>query len=168
VLNLSYSYDLPFLRKNRWLGEWQVLGITSVLSGRPYTQYSGTDNPAGSNSNRILNVPGSLVRSESTGAQAIRLAPGFTAGQLTPAPGTFGTIGRNTERGDGQIQYNFTLAKSFPVREGFTAQFRAEIFNALNTVNYDLPDGLLTSRNFGQAVSAFDPRQIQLGLKVTF
>jgi hypothetical protein len=168
VLNLSYSYDLPFLRKNRWLGGWQVLGITSVLSGRPYTQYSGTDNPAGSNSNRILNVPGNLVRSESTGAQAIRLAPGFTAGQLTPAPGTFGTIGRNTERGDGQIQYNFTLAKSFPVREGFTAQFRAEIFNALNTVNYDLPDGLLTSRNFGQAVSAFDPRQIQLGLKVTF
>jgi hypothetical protein len=168
VFNLSYSYDLPFLRRNRWLGGWQVLGITNLLSGRPYTLYSGTDNPAGSNSNRILNVPGSIIRSGLSGPQAIRLADGFTTGQLTPAPGTLGNIGRNTERSDGLVQYNVSLAKTFRVHERVSAQFRAEVFNALNTVNYDLPDGLLTSRNFGQAVSAFDARQVQLGLKVTF
>ncbi|MEX2263669.1 MAG: TonB-dependent receptor [Bryobacteraceae bacterium] len=168
LLNVFYTYDLPVFRKNRWLGGWQVLGIANVTSGRPYTLFSGTDNPAGSNSNRILNIPGSLVRLGGSNREAIRLAEGFTAQQLTPAGGALGNIGRNTERAAGVVQFNVSLGKSFRVRERAQLQFRAETFNLFNKVNYDLPDGLLGSRNFGQAVSALDSRQMQLGLKVTF
>jgi hypothetical protein len=37
-----------------------------------------------------------------------------------------------------------------------------------NTVNYQLPDGVLTSPNFGAAIAAFDPRQVQLALRLSF
>jgi hypothetical protein len=157
VGSVAYSYDLPFA------SGWQVQGITSLISGRPYTLYSGTDTPFGSNSNRIMNTPGSLVR-----GSTISLAPGFTTAQLTPARGTFGTIGRNTESGDSLVQFNLSVGKTFAFGERARLQFRTEAFNLFNTVNYDLPDGLLTSRNFGQPVSAFDARQMQFAMKLTF
>lgn len=168
LLNLSYVYDLPFFRRNRWLGGWQASGVTTITSGRPYTLYSGTDNLIGASSNRILDVPGSLVRHGGENRGAIGFAEGWTAQKLTPARGALGDIGRNTERGDSLVQWNITLGKSFSIVEGVQAQLRAEVFNLFNTVNYDLPDGLITSRSFGQAVSTFDSRQVQLALKLTF
>jgi hypothetical protein len=168
VASLAYSYDLPFFRARAFLGGWQINGITMLQSGRPYTLYSGTDNPIGSNNNRILNVPGSLIRQGAGNRQAVLLAPGFTRQQLTPAPRTLGTIGRNTERGDALQQWNVSIAKTFTISERWRLQFRAESFNSINTVNYDLPDGVLTSANFGQAISAFDSRQTQLALRLSF
>jgi len=166
--NIFYSYDLPLFSGNRWLGGWQVSGITQLTSGRPFTLYSGTDNRVGANSNRILDIPGSLIREGGASRQAIQFAGGYTSAQLTPARGVLGSIGRNTERGDSLLQWNLTLGKSFTLTEQVRLQFRAEVFNLFNTVNYDLPDGLVTSRNFGQPVSAFDSRQMQLALKLTF
>ncbi|MFN3322474.1 MAG: carboxypeptidase regulatory-like domain-containing protein [Bryobacteraceae bacterium] len=163
-----YSYDLPLFRGNRFAGGWQLQGITMLMSGRPYTLFSGTDTPIGSNSNRILDVPGSLMRFGGSNRTAIALAEGFDVISLTPARGTIGTIGRNTERGDGFTNFNVSLAKSFRVAERVSAQFRIESSNLFNHVNYQLPDGVLNSRNFGQAVSAFEARQLQLALKLTF
>jgi hypothetical protein len=42
------------------------------------------------------------------------------------------------------------------------------MFNLLNTVNYNPPDSVLTSPNFGQALTANDPRQAQLALRLSF
>jgi hypothetical protein len=47
-------------------------------------------------------------------------------------------------------------------------QFRGEIFNVLNRVHYDDPVSTLNSGNFGQIVSAGEPRIIQLALKYQF
>jgi hypothetical protein len=168
LANIFYSYDLPVLRGNRWLGGWQLQGIANFMSGRPYTLFSGIDNLAGSGSNRLLDIPGSLIRSGGGERQAIAIAPGFSVNRLTPARGTLGTIGRNTERGDSLMQFNMSVGKTFAVGERARLQFRADAFNLFNTVNYDLPDGVLSSRNFGQAVSAFDSRQMQFALKLTF
>ena len=137
------------------------------MRGRPYTLYSGTDNLAGSNTNRIHDIPGSILRFGGANRQA--LASRRLHDRSVDARSRFlGGIGRNTERGDSLVQFNVSLGKTFTLAERTRLQFRAEAFNLLNTVNYDLPDGVLSSRNFGQAVSAFDSRQMQFALKLTF
>ena len=167
MLSFAWMYELPWLKQNRLLGGWQLQGITTLYSGRPYTLYSGTDNLQGSNANRILNVPGSLVRMPSA-QRALVLADGFTKPQLSPPARTLGNIGRGTERGDSLISWNASMFKTFAVTERAQLQFRAEAFNFTNTVNYNLPDGVLSSANFGQALTANDPRQVQLALRFIF
>lgn len=167
VANVAWSYSLPWGKRNRWLGGWQVQGIVSAHSGRPYTLFSGTDNLTGMNSNRILDVPGTLVR-QAVGRGVLSLADGVTRADITPAAGSLGTIGRNTERGDGLMSWNASVFKEFGVSERVKLQVRGEVFNLFNHVNYDRPDGVLTSPNFGQAIAAFDPRQMQMGLRLSF
>jgi len=48
------------------------------------------------------------------------------------------------------------------------SQFRWELFSALNRVNFDLPSRTFGTPNFGRIFSAKAPREIQLGLKLTF
>ncbi|MBK9167559.1 MAG: TonB-dependent receptor [Bryobacterales bacterium] len=167
VVNLFGSYELPWARKNRWLGGWQVQSIVRLTSALPFTVFSGTDNLNRANANRALNVPGSLVRTPSQ-RQALRLADGTTTAQLIPAAGTLGDIGRNTERGDRLAQVNVSVGKGFALTETWRAEFRAEAFNLLNSTNYQTPDGRLNSATFGRALTALDSRQMQLALKLTF
>ena len=87
---------------------------------------------------------------------------------MTPRVGTLGTIGRNTERGDTLLQANVSLFKTFAITERWKLQFRAESYNMTNTVNYDLPDGVLSSANFGNALTAGESRQHQLALRLSF
>jgi len=168
TFTVAWSYELPWMKRNRALGGWQAQGITTLYSGRAYSLFSGTDNPQGSNSNRIVDLSGALVRNGGAAQRSIDLAPGFTKAMLTPARGALGTIGRNTERGDSLISWNASLFKSFSLTERLKLQFRAEAFNFTNTANYNPPDGVLSSPNFGQALTANDPRQVQLALRLTF
>jgi hypothetical protein len=119
------------------------------------------------NSNRILDVPGTLVRSRE-GRRVVALANGVTRAAVTPARGELGTIGRNTERGDSLFSWNASVFKEFGMSERIKLQLRGEAFNLFNAANYDVPDGVLTSPNFGQAIGAFDPRQLQIGLRLSF
>ena len=43
-----------------------------------------------------------------------------------------------------------------------------EVFNLLNTTNFDQPDAFLGSPTFGQILSAGSPRRMQLGVRVLF
>jgi len=168
VATLAFSYELPWLKRNRWIGGWTVQGIWTAQSGRPYTLYSGTDNLFGTNNNRILDLPGTLLRNPSGDRRAIDVAPGATKAQLTPVRGTLGTIGRNTERGDRLFSFNVGVNKRVAISDRWSVELRGEAFNAFNQTNYASPDGVLSSGNFGQAVSAFDPRQIQLAIRLNF
>jgi hypothetical protein len=58
--------------------------------------------------------------------------------------------------------------KNFRIGAGAQFQFRAEIFNAFNTVNYGNPNGVFGSTSFGRISSAGSMRQVQLGGKVFF
>ncbi len=167
IFTLSSLYRLPLFERNRWLGGWTVSTITSLQSGRPYTVYSGTDNPTGSNNNRIDDIDGSLRRTPSS-ATALRLLPGFVRSDLIPEPGALGTLGRNTERSDGLVDWNLSLSKDFALSEEVRAQFRGEVFNAFNVSNFDEVDNLATSPSFGRYLTTFQPRRIQLALRVFF
>jgi len=57
-----------------------------------------------------------------------------------PVPGTYGNVGRNVLVGPALAELDFSLAKTFPISERFSAQFRAEFFNVLNHTNFNTPN----------------------------
>ncbi len=57
---------------------------------------------------------------------------------------------------------------SFAITERVSGEFRGEFFNFTNTPHFNNPGGTLGNANFGEVNGAFDPRQVQLGLKFVF
>ena len=55
---VSYSYDLPFFKANRWIGGWSVSGIVTAQSGVPFSIFNGGID---TNKNGTLNDRGSYV-----------------------------------------------------------------------------------------------------------
>ena len=47
-------------------------------------------------------------------------------------------------------------------------EFRWEIFNLLNRTNFDVPNRIAFTQNFGRIFSADNQRQMQFGLKLIF
>jgi len=82
--------------------------------------------------------------------------------------GSDGNLGRNTFRGPAYKEVDLGLFKNTKVTERLNIQFRAEAFNLFNRVNLYNPIGNMGSPQFGQSVTAFAPREIQLGLKLLF
>jgi len=95
-------------------------------------------------------------------------------------PGMFGYLGRNTLIGPGRNNWDLSLFKNITIHERLQMQFRFETFNTWNhtqwrDVNTGCPDTVpagescgSVSSNFGQVTSAWTPRIIQLGLKLSF
>jgi hypothetical protein len=160
-------YRLPFLRSHRLLGGWTLAGMTALQSGRPFTIYTGTNTPLGSNNQRPLGLAGGFVATPSE-SYAVRYGDGFSAAALRPAATDFGTRGRNTMTGDRFVNLNLSMAKDVRLTEGISAQVRGEVFNVTNTTNFNAVDSVMTSPTFGRYTSAFDSRRIQLALRIVF
>jgi len=62
----------------------------------------------------------------------------------------------------------FGLAKPWTVAGGAQLELRWEVFNVLNTANFDLPSRIFGTANFGRIFSAKAPREMQFGAKVSF
>jgi hypothetical protein len=77
-------------------------------------------------------------------------------------------MGRNRFRGPASKDVDLGLFKNTKVGEHLNIQFRAEAFNLFNRVNLYNPIGNMGSPQFGQSVSAFPAREVQLGLKFLF
>jgi hypothetical protein len=85
-----------------------------------------------------------------------------------PAPGTSGTLGRNTFRGPRYVAMDLSLTRSFSLGAQRQLQARVDIYNALNNLNLFLPNADLSLSNFGKSTQAFDARTVQLGVKFLF
>ena len=53
-----------------------------------------------------------------------------------PTPGVQGTLPRNSLRGFGWNELDLTLRRQFPIYESVALQFRADIFNVLNSPKF--------------------------------
>jgi hypothetical protein len=92
-----------------------------------------------------------------------------TAAFALPAPYTYGNAGRDSLRGPGFWNMDFSLFRSFSLTEHAHLQFRGEFFNIFNNVDFGNPSATLGNPNFGVITStANSPRTIQFGAKLNF
>jgi hypothetical protein len=174
---LSYQWELPLWRRPQgWyqhlLGRWQVNGITTFMSGTPFTVLDQSFNYDAPEITGFSAFRPNLVASPNRGPktpaewfnkQAFRRID-FSS---TPA-GVYGTEGRNVVEGPGLAQWDFSAFKDIPLAESKSLQFRAEFFNLFNRTNFRLPVSDISSPTFGQIQQALSPRLIQFALKVLF
>ncbi|MGH2449134.1 MAG: hypothetical protein ACRDFS_11110, partial [Chloroflexota bacterium] len=155
------------------LGGWAVAPILTWQSGFPFTVLSGVDNSfSGDFSDRADLTGGglgaaALSTSRSVGAQ---VADYFNTAVFVPnALGTFGDEPKNGLRGPGLFNTDLAILKNTRFGERYTVQFRAELYNAFNNVNFGTPDAVLTDPQFGQLTyTATGPRIMQFALKLLF
>jgi hypothetical protein len=193
VLALSMVEFLPLERASflRPLGKrltsgWQVLNITTMTSGSPFSVFSGIQQTGvgGGGTDR----PDLLAKphfSTSRGNRADYFGRGDNnntfffipinlPGGSGPNHGRFGTLGRNTFRGPAFKDFDFALIKDTPFgRRGSgelaSIQFRAEFFNLFNIVNFGLPSNMVNGSGFGViSKTAGSSRQIQFSLKLIY
>jgi hypothetical protein len=85
----------------------------------------------------------------------------------------FGTSPRNGVIGPGLVNMDLSISRSIALFRESQLTFSADVFNLFNHPNFDPPDNVFDSRNFGAIISANQfgtrpPRQIQLALRYSF
>ena len=86
-----------------------------------------------------------------------------------PAQFTFGNGGRNILFGPGRINFDYSLFKDFNFKETMKLQFRWEMFNLMNTPQFDLPNSAVGTPAAGRITGVVGtPRQMQLGMRFAF
>jgi hypothetical protein len=192
-LSLSLLYETPQINGNKvasaLFSRWQLGAVTILQSGRPFSVNcsvpfqpvrnaagaivgnNGCDYNADGFNNDYPNAPsfGGYI----TGIDRSKFVTGiFQASDFSkPAPGSPGTLGRNTYFGPGYAQTNFNVVKHFRLKmlgEAGQIDLRAEFFNLFNRVNLGQPTGNLSSTTFGQSTTALGGRNTQFGLRLAF
>jgi Carboxypeptidase regulatory-like domain len=176
----NFVYDMPFFRNNPsrlvkgGLGGWQLSAIITEETGAPLNLgVSGTTAASiiGNTSMRP-NVNGSISYPKTVGQWFNPSV--FSAPACVTGPDCYGNLGFDAIRGPGRNNFDLSLKKNFAFTERFRMEFRVDAFNAFNHTQFkgDANNGgigtSLGSGNFGQVTSAFDGRQLQLGLKLSF
>jgi hypothetical protein len=184
----SYEWSLPwFSHPQNWyehiLGDWQVNGITTVMSNTPFTVYDSSNPSAqggapeisgffSSRPNQVGNPNSGLCPQVGSRPSAtVRTVQCWfnTSAFQQAQPGQFGDVGRNTLDGPSYQQWDFSAFKNIPLRESKSLQFRAEFFNTFNHPNFRLPNNDINNPStFGEITEALPGRLVQLALKFLF
>jgi len=171
---------------------WELLSISSISSGSPFTVFSGIQQTgAGSNG---VDRPDQIAKPNLSTARKVREdyfgrgnvdglnlnadffhTPIHVAGGTGPNQGVFGTLGRNSFRGPAFYNFDFALIKDTPFgsrksgAELVNLQFRGEFFNLFNIVTMGLPANITSGSGFGEiSKTAGNSRQIQFSLKLIY
>jgi len=154
-------------------GGWQLNGITTLLSGFPFTPQIGA-NRSGDLNTRNPDRPD--LNPSFTGPVLLKTqAKWFDPSAFSlPTVRTWGSMGRGTFTGPGYQTVDLSVLKNTALTEQIGLQFRAEFFNALNHTNLGPPNPIVFS---GTSISpsaglittlASDSRRIQFGLKIIY
>ena len=147
--------------------DWTAVGFVTLQSGMPVavTQATNFNAFAGFGTQRP-----NLVGDPTLPADERTLARWFNTAAFSIAPiFTIGTASRNPVRGPAYRDVDVSFIRRVPVTSGQSLEFRAEIFNLLNTVNLATPASWVAgTASFGTITSALDPRVVQLVVKYIF
>jgi hypothetical protein len=174
----SFNYSLPFGRgkaffddarglKQLLLGDYQINGIVTVLSGRPFTpMYNAPD--VGQQrpdliGNPYQNIPAGLFFNPA--------AFGDPSDSINPNDplNLFGNAGRNILIGPGFKNFNASILKNIRLGEGVRLQLRAEAFNIFNHPNFQVPVFFLDRTDVARVTStANEGRELQFAIKLLF
>jgi hypothetical protein len=192
ALTISYAYEVPNLSK-KWdnvvtkavFDNWQVSGITSILSGNkqgfgygyanvPTGTLSGTGAIDAGGSRPDIVCDPFLPRSQRTFERQFKtecIAPPSDQFRLGNARG-------DELLGPGFMNWDISFFKNVPVGGTRRLQLRVELYNAFNTdqwngvntgATFDFLTGAQTNTNFGKLNgSTYSARRIQLGARFTF
>ena len=196
IYELPFGTGKPFLNKKgaagRIFGGWQFGGIVNGRGGRPLTFISrvGTFHRSAGSILNTVNLAQNLDAGElrdltgrrDVGGGVFWIDPctsAFLGGACSggspegllqlPEPGELGHLGTGILFGPRRFLFDFSLAKRTPLGERANLEFRWEVFNAFNNVNFQTPQFDVTNSNFGQITQTVsEPRVMQFALKVNF
>ncbi len=187
----SYVYDLP-MGKMLLLKGWQMSGFVQIQSGSPFSitssepevgnvsQYGTTRSGAGGLYRLGFGRPSLCGTMDQLSTQASDITRGYfntsvLCSPLTAAGGYpnnfgFGNLGRNILRGPYQKRFDFGLSKNTPITERVGLEFRWDVFNLFNNVNFANPaSDFVDVTDFGSITNTIGgPRVMQFGLKLKF
>ena len=178
IFNANFVWMIPWLKAQQgWVGHtfggWELSGIVTMESGLPLTVTGVSADPAGlglldPNTNAAARpdqignpnqgAPHTFTQWFNTAAFA-----DVDPTQIRPGNAPPGSI-----RGPGLQRWDLSIFKNARVGERVAMQFRVEAFNVFNHTNFDQIDTNLLSGTFGQVLSTHNPRQMQLGVKLSF
>jgi hypothetical protein len=185
-LSISYVLDLPFGKGKRFLANvggpasklisgWGLNGVTTLQKGFPLAlvaQPTTLSTNFGSGTPRP-NVAAGCAKVPDASSQD-RIYGWFNASCFS-APSTFGFGSESRTdpniRTAGINNWNAALFKNTALTERMNLQFRAEVFNAANRVQFNAPGNVFGTATFGivsDVATQTDPRLIQLGLRLSF
>jgi hypothetical protein len=178
---------------------WNFFGDASDFSGRKTEPIPfflpGTTAPAGRSASELaINNPACTSKVGPPGSLsyiALQKWGCFVEGNsvmVPPAIGSYGNMGRNMFRGNGLHTWDGSVMKDWKFSDRVTGQFRAEVFNLLNTTQYGNPqfNGAGGNNPFGTpgvfgasqatpdvsnnnpSLGSGGPREFQFGFKVLF
>lgn len=182
VLTFNYVYELPFFREGSpvaraVLGGWQVAGITQMWSGPPISRVVNGSTNGGRRGIRVNQNgdPFSNLPADVPGGVYWFNPAAFGS----PADGTYGNTGRAIFRLPGVHQWDITVSKNWYAPHGVRLQFRADFINAFNHTQFD-PNSIqnvctagadltcTTAGRFGQLTNTRAPREVQLGVRLSW
>ncbi|CAN5608538.1 hypothetical protein BH10ACI4_BH10ACI4_25970 [soil metagenome] len=171
------SYEVPDSHHLKLLSNgWQVNSLLSFHGGQPFTVKASGD-ISGTNEGNDRAVQ---TRSVKTGYQGqSTTANWIDLSAFTNAPlGSFGTVRRNSFYAPGYSDVDFSVFKNTKVYERLTLQFRAELFNLFNRINFAPPSAsvggssqlydTIGDYNGAPGIGAGEPFNAQFGVKVIF
>lgn len=192
--SLSFVYDIPsFGSKSKFLTGWRISGFGQAQSGVPYSIFSTevtVANPAQYANLRLgsgglyrlafgrPSLCGTIEQLRQTGSDPTEQAfnPAALCSPMTLAGGYpnnrgFGNLGRNILRGFSQKRFDIGLSKNTKLTERLGLEFRWDIFNVLNSVNFATPNNVIgeAGTDFGKITDTVGgPRVMQFGMKLKF
>jgi hypothetical protein len=184
IVSYQALWDLPVGRNRRFLRDsggaagwlvsgWQLSSLALVHSGAATLVTIGVNTFGNQN---LINQRPDAVAGVSPYPERQSIDNFFNplAFRL-PAPGRFGNLARNYAHGPDYWQFDASLAKDSALSERLKLRFRADVFNLLNRPNFDLPNAVFGTSNFGRIFNTFGrtlgfgtSRQIQLSLRLHF
>jgi hypothetical protein len=174
-ISVNSLINLPFHARqlDRLVGGWQLAPILLYATGSPFSANDGF-NWSSLSANDRPNVVSGCNPMSGAGTRAEWFNPNcFTLQSV----GTLGNLARNTMNLPPSVNVDFGLLKNIPIKERFSAQFRAEFFNIFNIQNWGTPTvGLFSSSSARSATAAqittnqngLPARQIQFAVKLLF
>ncbi len=172
LASAAFVWEVPAasgMALRKFTRNFELSGILSAQSGRPFTPELSSDNSNTGNSGGNFGIDRpNVLRSPSLANPSPREWFNTNAFAV-PQPYTWGNAGRNILTGPGLVTADLSLRRSFALREQLKLTAEAQSFNSLNRANFNQPDAFADQPlTFGRIFSARAPRQIQVALRLSF
>ena len=170
----SVVWDLPFgkgrgSQSGGLLGplarDWSVAAVMTLQSGVPVaiTQTNALGYAGFTTQRPNLVGDPALPADQRTPAHWFKTSAFALANQFT-----IGSASRNPVRGPSYRDVDLSVMRRVPVGGARSMELRVEVFNLLNTANFNAPAAQFGPASFGTITTALDPRVVQLAAKFWF